>query len=226
MVFGILCAAALGGGLTACGEEDPQRGQPAALDRVRLREIRHLGSERYEAINRFLETADEIAHLDNSGLTADIVYQPLLDVCRGWDDGDPLLRPLRAACITSLGFEIALADALPCAGTYECADRYDTARARLQADRRAGYRYDLAVRATRLPRACKRVLGVDENDYATARKYDRALAALQASTRSASTGDDAIAARRLARLDRESTGSSFSTSNELRRMRESCRRDG
>jgi hypothetical protein len=217
-----VCVLSVGGALTACGTAEQDRDEPAALDTVRLGKIKRLSSSQYQAIKGVFDAGNEVDRLDNEGLDAEIILQPVLDACADGAGGDPLLVPLLADCTASVRFVIAVAETLPCAGTDACSDFYDDARQRLQAATRAARVKDRAVSTTRLPRACKRVLTNDESYYLQRRRYDRALAALQATTRTASTGDDAIAARRLARaFNFDPSGGS--DARKLRTLRRNCR---
>ena len=221
-VLGVLCVLALGGALTACGEEEQDRGEPSALDRARLAEITRLSSAQYGAIKRGFDASDEIDRLDNSGLDAEIILQPVLDVCERRAGGDPLLVPLFADCTASFRFVIALVETLPCAGTDSCSDLYDEARERLQTATRAARATDRAVSATRLPRAASGCSPTTSPTYRQMRRYDRALAALQAATRTQSTADDPIAGRQLAReFNRDPSGGT--SAGELKRLRRHCR---
>ena len=221
-VLGVLCALALGGALTACGSDEQADDEPAALDRARLAEITRLSRAQYEAIKGVFDAGNEVDRLDNEGLDAEIILQPVLDACADRAGGDPLLVPLLADCTASVRFVIAVADTLPCAGTDACSEFYDDARQRLQAATRAARMNDRAVSATRLPRVCKRVLTNDGSYHLQQRRYDRALAALQASTRTLSTADDAIAARRLSRaFNMDPSGGS--DARKLRSLRRNCR---
>ena len=223
-VLGFLCVVPLGGALTACGESDEAREEPAALDRARLGEIKRLSSKQYEAIKRVYVATAELDRNDNSGLDFSIVVEDLLAACEPPGDGDPLLSFVLASCAEFVKFQNAVAEVDPCVGTEVCADMYDAARARVQAYGLSLRLNDEAVRATRLPRACKRVFLSKKVDYKEARRYDRAIATLQSATRTASTADDAVAAKRFLRVDSTIDSSSSSGSGDLKRIRRNCRR--
>jgi len=66
----VLCAlgvVALGGAVTACGEDEQDRDEPAVLDIARLGKITRLSPKQYQAFEALYETGDEIARLDNTG---------------------------------------------------------------------------------------------------------------------------------------------------------------
>jgi hypothetical protein len=232
----VLCAIALGGALTACGEEERDRDEPAALDTARLGKITRLSPVQYEAVKRVYDASEDLERNDNSGLDFDLVVGDLLAVCEGRGEGDPLLTPLLAACAEYVKFLTAVVAAGPCVGTEICTDLYDKARASVQKHGLAMRLSDRAVEATRLPRVCKRVLIWTKSEYRQARRYDKAIDTLQAATRTPSAADDAIAARRFLRLDRgndssraaaspsASSPASASSSGELATLRRSCRR--
>ena len=129
------------------------------------------------------DAGDEIDRLDNSGLDAEIILQPVLDACERRAGGDPLLVPLLADCTASVRFVIALVETLPCAGTDSCSDLYDDARERLQT---ATGRLARTI-APSARRGCRVTASgcspTTSPTYRQLRRYDRALAALQAATR-------------------------------------------
>jgi hypothetical protein len=225
-LLSVMCVAALGGVLTACGEDEEDRTEPAALDTARLGKITRLSSAQYQALKRVYEVSDDLERNDNSGLDFDIVVADVLDACERRGRGDPLLTPVLAGCAEFVKFATAVVEVVPCVGTELCIDLYDTARTRVQKYGLALRLSDRAVKATRLPRRCKRLFTAPKSDYRIARRYDRAIDTLQAAARTPSTGDDAIAAKRFLRLDfgGDSSSSSSSTSGDLRTLRRSCRR--
>jgi hypothetical protein len=221
-LLGVLCVIALGGALTACGEDEPDRSDPAALDTARLSKITRLSSAQYQAIKHVSKVADDLDRNDNSGLDFEIIVADVLDACERRGRGDPLLTPLLGACAEFVKFASAVAEVLPCVGTELCIDLYEKARTRVQKYGLALRLSDRGVKATRLPRACKRLLTMPRSEYRVARRYDRAIGTLQAAARTPSTGDDTIAARRFLRLDfGDSSSSPF---ENLRKVRRSCRR--
>ena len=51
-LLGVLCVVGLGVALTACGEDEPNRSEPAALDTARLGKVKRLSSEQYQVLKR------------------------------------------------------------------------------------------------------------------------------------------------------------------------------
>src|SRR5215213_7710018 len=80
-VLGVLCAIALGGPLTACGEEEQASDEPSALDVARLGKITRLDQRQYRAMKRVYDAFADTERTDNSGLDFDVVVRDVLDAC-------------------------------------------------------------------------------------------------------------------------------------------------
>jgi hypothetical protein len=110
-----------------------------------------------------------------------------------------LLRALRAPCPATARFSQTAADAFDCSGDAACADAFAAARAGARRVAEAARGADRAVRATRLPPACKRALVTPAAAYAGLEELDSAVGALQRALRSDAADDDGVAATRVLR---------------------------
>ncbi len=190
----------------------------AVLDMSRLAKITKLDDRQYSSLRDSYRTGDDLETGDNRGLSPAIILSPLYDVCAELDKGDPLLGPQRKICLQYVKFATSLLEALRCAGGDACVKAYAAARSDIRGYVELARVGDRAVRATSLPRACKRYLVVSKRDYRELARGDRSLARVQRRLETESVGDGGRAVRTLLNYDDDDDPSSKKSLARLRRL--------
>jgi hypothetical protein len=218
----LLLVAALA--LGACGDDggdDAGAATLVKLDEKGLRAIKRFAPADARAIERVYRALIEFEDAEaSSRAEVDAALRPTLDSCRALDADDPLLSVLRASCPVLGVFYRNLTELGTCEEGDACRDAALAAVAALRDNVKLTRHEGRAVRATRLPRACKRVLITPRSTYSAYNDLDAALEGV-ATAMESGTDDDRIAA--LAALATLDGGSSGSTKSSLRRFRAHCR---
>lgn len=218
----LLLAAALA--LGACGG-DGEAGTTASvkLDSAGLQAVEQLAPADVRAIERLYRAGVDLE--DSEAATRptedyEEAMRPSLVACQGLDAAHPLLGVMRASC-PALG---ALHRGIAGVGTCEADDKCRAAALGTVAALRdlvAGSRLEnRAVRATRLARACKRVLTTPRSAFRVYARFDAALERFATAMESGTDDDHVAALTTLAAVDVGALGSARSS---LRRFRAHCR---
>lgn len=210
--------------LVACGGATDARAA-TKLDAGRLAAIERLSVARYSAIERVYVAAlpfDEFNRPGAMPTPADVkaASKPMFRACRALNARDALLGPMRASCPATARFIDSTVALSACSQQEQCKGAIVEARAAAKRLIAAGRVADRAVKMTRLPRACKRVLITPGVAYTVYRDFDAGLSAALRALESRSSEDLASAMRGLAKIDQ----SSLPTARQmLRRLRSGCR---
>jgi hypothetical protein len=210
--------------LSACGDDSGTAAAPVTVDTARLHAMKRLTPAQYRALERIYVASVEFEDVSSGSVPSkaqlDRATRPLIAACERLDAADPLLGVLRASCPSAAAVYGASADLLGCTNDDECRD---AARAGAQAlrDLVAGGRVEArAIRATRLARACRRVLVAPAAAQEVYAALEAALEALVDALDSGSDEDQAAAAQALADVDVDALPKPRPL---LRRLRAACR---
>lgn len=210
--------------LGACGG-DGKTSTPAKLETDRLHKIKRLKPAEFRAIERVFSASLPLNKLSGSATTTDAqldaALRPMLAACDDIDAGHPLLGVLRSTCPPEAAFYRTVTRFGRCGlPSRRC---LDPAQATVRALRDlvdASRRSDRAVRATRLPQACRRVLVTPKAVYRFFAEFDTATEGLAIALDAGSDDDVVDAVVALGEVDTETGTGGRST---LRRFRAHCR---
>lgn len=219
--------------LCACGD----RAGSVTVDTARLALIEKLTPGQYTALKKLYVAALPLDTFDGSHArprlaALKVASEPFVAACSELDSGDPLLGPSRAQCQQAATFLVA---SDPSACTHDllalllapggresenCQRAFTNYPASLDKVVESSRVADRAVRATHLPRACKRALVTTKPFYLQARNYDLAVRMLVRALGPGARADDAHAALGTRARHRRDTGPT--AQQQLDQLRRHC----
>jgi hypothetical protein len=212
--------------LCACGD----RAGSVTVDTARLALIEKLTPGQYTALKKLYVAARPLDTFDGSHArprlaALKVASKPFVAACSELDSGDPLLGPSRAQCQQAATFLVA-SDPSACTHhllapggreSENCQRAFTNYRAALDKVVASSRVADRAVRATHLPRACKRALVTTKQFYLQARNYDLAVRMLVRALGPDARADAHAALGPLARHRRDTGPTAQQQLDQLRR---------
>ena len=143
--------------LAACGDDGDDAS--SSTDTTELSKITALTDSQYTALEKVYVASLPLDDLDDITKPAyKRAVGSVVAVCDRLDDDDPLLREIEATCPVTAELVDVSAAAFGCSDPAECGDAFEAAQATAQRVLDASRDSDAAVKATRLPAGCKKVL--------------------------------------------------------------------